>query len=205
MASDEVFHFVQNSMSFDLGLNPLQFKNSTAVDNLIKRIDEDFHFVMILELLDECLVLLRRLMCWDLNHMVYVKLSVNNEYSTGISEEIREQILDWNAADKKLYDHFYKKMEGIIAEQGEDFHEEVRKLKKINAEFWRECYNNVLPVFDGNKIGYSLHDTHFNNMTCKVLATDDVTQTHVIGLRQFKDSLPPSDILMVRNLSLIHI
>ncbi|XP_063685031.1 galactosylceramide sulfotransferase-like [Bolinopsis microptera] len=199
MASDAVFHLIQNSMSFDLGLNPLQFPNETAVDELIKKVDEDFHLVIIIEMLDECLVLLRRLMCWDLKHMIYVKLSVNNEYSNGIKPEIREKILDWNSVDKKLYDHFYKKLQRIISEQDEDFHKEVAMLKKINAEFWRECYSNVLPVFDGNKIGYTLQDTHSDNKTCKTLATDDVTQTHVIGLKQFKDTLPPSDILMVRN------
>ena len=199
MASDNVFHLIQNSMSFDLGLDPLKFTNETAVNHLIEKLDKEFHFVMILELLDESLVLFRRLMCWDLQHMIYVKLSVNNEYSTSISPEIREKILDWNSVDKKLYDHFYKKLQGIISEQDEDFHKEVAMLKKMNADFWRECYSNVLPVFDGNKIGYTLQDTHTDNRTCKILATDDVTQTHVIGLKQFKDTLPPSDILMVRN------
>ena len=199
MASDSVFHLMQNSMSFDMGLDPLQFKNDSAVDDLIRRLDREFHFVMILELLDESLVLFKRLMCWDLNHMIHVRLSVNNEYSTSISPEIREKILDWNSVDKRLYDHFYNKLQGIISEQDEAFHKEVAMLKQINAEFWRECYSKVLPVFDGNKIGYTLHDTHADNATCKTLATDDVTQTHVIGMKQFKDTLPPSDILMVRN------
>lgn len=199
MASDSVYHLIQNSMSFDFGLDPLQFNDETAVDNLIKKLDEELHFVMILELLDESLVLFRRLMCWDLQHLIYVKLSVNNEYSSSISPEIREKILDWNSVDKKLYDHFYKKLEGLIAEQDEEFHQEVALLKQMNADFWRECYSNVLPVYDGNKIGYTLHDTHADNRTCKTLATDDVTQTHIIGLKQFKDTLPPSDILMVRN------
>ena len=199
MSSDAIFPMLQNSMSFDLGLNPIQFKDDTAVDNFISSVDQDFHLVMILELLDESLVLFRRLMCWDLQQVIYVKLSLNNEYSASISPDIRQKILDWNAIDLKLYDHFTDKMKRLIAEQDDDFRAEVAALKKINGEFWQECYNNILPVFNGNKMGYALHETHAQNMTCKTLATDDFTQTHIIGMKQFKETLSPSDILMVRN------
>ena len=199
LASESVYHLLQNSMSFDLGLNTPHFKNTTAVDQFIDKIDREFHLVLILELLDESLVLFKRLMCWDLKQMVYVKLSINNEYGASISDDIRQKIMDWNSIDFKLYDHFYKKMKKIISEQDEDFHKEVAKLKQLNVDFSKECYEKVFPVYNGNKIGHSLRESHKDNMTCKTLTTDDVTQTHVIGLKQFKDKLPPSDILMVRN------
>ena len=199
MSSDSIFHLIQNSMSFDLGLNPPQFKDDAAVEKFIQAIDNDFHIVMILELLDESLVLFRRLMCWSLDQMVYVKLSMNMEYSSGISDEIRDKILDWNSVDYKLYTHFYNKMKRIIGEQDEDFQREVVMLKSLNSEFWKECYDKVMPVYNGNKLGYILSESHKDNRTCKLLATDDVTQTHLIGMKQFKDSIPPSDILMVRN------
>ena len=199
LASDSVYHLIQNSMSFDLGLNTPHFKNSTAVDQFVEKIDREFHLVLILELLDESLVLLKRLMCWDLNQLVYVKLSINKEYSLSISDEIREKIMDWNSIDMRLYNHFSDKMKTLISEQDEDFHKEVALLKQINTDFSKECYEKVFPVYNGNKIGYNLRKSHETNLTCKELATDDVTQTHVIGLKQFKDKLPPSDILMVRN------
>ena len=199
LASDSVYHLIQNSMSFDLGLNTPHFKNNSAVDEFVEKIDSEFHLVLILELLDESLVLLKRLMCWDLNQLVYVKLSVNKEYSVSISDDIRQKIMDWNSIDMRLYTHFLEKMKNIISEQDESFHKEVALLKQINSDFSKECYEKVFPVYNGNKIGYSLRKSHETNMTCKGLATDDVTQTHVIGLKQFKDNLPPSDILMVRN------
>ena len=199
MSSDTMFHLIQNSMSFDLGLSPPKFKNESAIDEFISAIDKDFHLVMILELLDESLVLLKRLMCWELKEIIYVKLSLNNEYGASISENIREKILDWNSVDFKLYDYFHKKMKKIIDEQDDGFREEVALFKKLNADFSRECYGKLLPVYSSNKIGYTLQETHTDNITCKVLATDDVTQTHILGLKQFKDSLAPSDILMVRN------
>lgn len=199
MAPDALFHLIQNGMSFDLGLEPPKFVNEGEIDQFIKNIDQDFHLVMILELLDESLVLLRRLMCWDLKHVIYVKLSYNNNFSQSIDEDIRKKIMDWNSVDVKLYNHFLEKMKRIIAEQDEAFHREVELLKEINAEFWQDCYSNVLPVYAGNKVGYELAKTHKTNLTCKILATDDVTQNHVVSLKQYKDVLKPHDILMVRN------
>lgn len=200
MSSDVIFHLLQNSMSFDLGLSPPKYKNATAIDEFIETIDKEFHLVMILELLDESLVLLRRLMCWDIKEIIHVKLSVNNKYGDSISEGIREKILDWNSADVKLYNYFYGKMKKIVDEQDEDFRKEVELFKGLISEFSRNCYSGkTVPVYNGNKIGHSLSESHAENLTCKVLATDDITQTHIIALKQFKESLPPSDILMVRN------
>lgn len=199
LSPDNIYHMLQNSMSFDMGLNPIKFKDTDVVDDFIAKVDEDFHLVMILEMLDESLVLLKRLMCWDLKQLIYVKLSMNNEYKTSVDEDIQQKILEWNAIDLRLYNHFKAKLEILVAAQDESFHAEVAALKSLNTAFWKECYTNALPVYNGNKIGFILSEDHKSNTTCKLLATDDVTQTHIIGMKQFKALIPPSDVLMVRN------
>ena len=149
MSSDAIFHLIQNSMSFDLGLEPKFFKDPEAVDAFIQKIDKDFHLVMILELLDESLVLLKRLMCWSLSDLIYVKLSVNNEYSASVAPHVTEKIKKWNSVDQQLYDYFYRKMKKIISQQDNEFQQEVELLKTINKDFSKECYARVTPVYNG--------------------------------------------------------
>ena len=53
------------------------FPNFRKIDQL----NEDFNFVLILELLDESLVLLKKLLCWDLKDIAYFKLNERLEES----------------------------------------------------------------------------------------------------------------------------
>ncbi|KAH7965398.1 hypothetical protein HPB49_007366 [Dermacentor silvarum] len=59
-----------NQMSFDLGLEPAQFANASAVRRFIERLDATFDLVMVAERINESLVLLRDLLCWDLDDVV---------------------------------------------------------------------------------------------------------------------------------------
>lgn len=64
-----------NQMSFDLGLEPAEFNNRTAVEQFIQRLDGVFSLVMVSERMEESLVLLKELLCWDTEDMVVFKVS----------------------------------------------------------------------------------------------------------------------------------
>lgn len=65
-----------NQMSFDLGLEPAEFNNRTAVERFISRLDSVFSLVMVSERMEESLVLLRELLCWDYEDMVVFKVGI---------------------------------------------------------------------------------------------------------------------------------
>lgn len=198
-SSDRIYHLLQNSMAFDLGLDPKWHNDPDKVNTFIADLDKEFHFVLILEQLDESLVLLRRLMCWKLDDILYVRLSVNNEYSRKVDPKIEAAILEWNKVDLQLYNHFADKMKKILAQQGPDFQREVAEFKALNRQFFSECYSRAMPVYNFNKVGYMLNEGKTKNITCKQLATDDATHTHIMSLKQFGANIAPSDVLMVRN------
>ena len=58
---------------FDLGFEVNDYRNSLDLQAIIKELDEQLSLVLIREYLDESLVLLQRLLCWDLSDMVYMK------------------------------------------------------------------------------------------------------------------------------------
>ena len=56
----------QNQQLWDLGLSRSDMENEANVDAKIAELSSQFDFVILAEFFDEGLVILARLMCWDL-------------------------------------------------------------------------------------------------------------------------------------------
>ncbi len=87
------------------------YENTTAVDFKIREIEAEFDLIMVAERFDESMVLLADLLCWDLEaDMSYLKTNARGQAGKSeISEEAREELGRWVAADMRLYRHFEKK------------------------------------------------------------------------------------------------
>ena len=132
---------IRNGMFFDLGLESKDFENSAKIRNSIRQIDQGFHLVMTMERFDESLVLLKRLLCWDLDDVVYFQLNRRDvsQKRTKISPRLRNKIRTWSRADSALYEHFNKVLDKKISQQPESFHREVKELKARNADLKKRC------------------------------------------------------------------
>lgn len=60
-------------MFFDFGFCIIDYYKIEVVKDVILDIVEKFIFVLIYELLDELLVLLKRRLCWDFDDVLYFK------------------------------------------------------------------------------------------------------------------------------------
>ena len=67
--------------------------------------EEQFDFAIIVDHFDESLILLKRLLCWEFEDSVYIKLREKKE-KLEFEEEVKKNIFTWNHADVKLFDHF---------------------------------------------------------------------------------------------------
>lgn len=56
-------------MLWDLGLPTGDMEDQRKVDAKIKDLDEQFEFVMLAEYFDESLVILAKMLCWDLREV----------------------------------------------------------------------------------------------------------------------------------------
>ncbi|XP_066263329.1 galactosylceramide sulfotransferase-like isoform X2 [Branchiostoma lanceolatum] len=136
----------RNFMSFDLGYPTEGAEDKERAHRYISELEADFRLVLLLEHLDESIVLLRRLMCWEVRDVLYDIVSKNNRsypYKSYIptAQELTN-LRRWKAVDYLLYDTFNASLWRKITAQGPDFYEELRyfrEVKKRVGTFCRTC------------------------------------------------------------------
>lgn len=132
---------LRNGMSFDLGLEPDDFEDTTAIRNFISSVENDFHLVLLMEYFDESLVMLKQHFCWTLEDVLYLKhnLRLRSSKKHHIPRQFRNKFLDWNKADVLLYEHFNQTFWRKVKSQYDNFWSEVRLLKQKSHAMAKEC------------------------------------------------------------------
>ena len=128
-------------MLWDFGLEKEQFDNEQAILAKINEIDDTFDMILIADMFDESMVLLKDLLCWTYEEMTYLKLnSLKKEKKSFVSPEAREALKKWLWGDYLLYDHFKKKFKATLKEFGEDkLDQEKRILRTANDNVRSRC------------------------------------------------------------------
>ncbi|KAK1797283.1 hypothetical protein P4O66_008658, partial [Electrophorus voltai] len=141
--------YARNTLTFDLGGDKDRLPANAAAyaKRFAAKVERVFSLVMISEHFDESLVLLRRLLSWDLEDVLYVKLNMRTASSKNrLSAELRGKIRAWNAIDTALYDHFNTslwrqlKMLGLACVA-----REVQLLRHARDQLVRGCFGGRLP------------------------------------------------------------
>ncbi|KAJ8348302.1 hypothetical protein SKAU_G00268910 [Synaphobranchus kaupii] len=140
--------YAHNTLTFDLGGDkdrPSSDLNYTS--RFIEAIERVFSLVMISEYFDESLVLLRHLLSWDLEDVLYVKLNMRASGSRrNLSSELPAKIRAWNALDARLYDHFNASLWRRLDALGpESVAREVGLLQAARDRAVRGCFGGTLP------------------------------------------------------------
>ena len=119
----------RNHMFFDNGLNVLA-SDDAYIDKSIEELNNIYTFVLMTDFFDQSLILMKHLLCWDWEDVVYVKFKMRiASAKSNITPELAEQIKRWNYADVKLYDFFNR----TFWERVEDFG--VERMDAHMAEF----------------------------------------------------------------------
>ena len=149
------YHHTHNGMFADFGLPSNQYYNETAINNYILDLDKDFALVMLTEYFEESLVLMKRILCWDLKDILFVPLNINKKkqkHPINLSEQDKRNLFKYNYADFKLYFFFREKLFRQIKDAGADFQPEVKHLKNIHFSVKKYCYQNQLKKFSGSVV-----------------------------------------------------
>lgn len=128
---------------YDLGLNLSTSPNKDVVVKHVDMLDKVFHLVLVDENLDEGLILMRDMLQWTTDDIIYFKNNFRARASEPLSEKIRQAAYAWNWADKMLYDHFKAKMDAEIRRQEQYLREQVRELRKRQASHYDRCIAGV--------------------------------------------------------------
>ncbi len=141
--------YARNTLTFDLG-GDKDWPSSEApayAKRFAAGMDRVFSLVMIAEYFDESLVLLRRLLSWDLNDVLYISLNMRTPDSkSSLSSENMSKIRAWNAIDSVLYDHFNASLWQQLRALGLACVErEVQLLRQSRDRLIRSCFGGHLP------------------------------------------------------------
>ena len=143
----------RNLMSFNLGFptgyppgSPDLSHDQEAISDWLDQLEKEFLVIMLVEYLDESLVLLKRLMCWQLKDILYQTRNTG-EYKAKESIDINNYNIykNWSRVDFQLYERFQKVFWKKIAIQGPDFMQEVTHFKTVNSQvlFFCDQQSNV--------------------------------------------------------------
>ncbi|XP_078620838.1 galactosylceramide sulfotransferase-like [Branchiostoma floridae x Branchiostoma japonicum] len=125
-------------------------KPPPMIESFIKNISSQMDLAMIMEYFDESLVLLKRMMCWDLQDILYFKsLSFNYKAKEEeISEELVKMHKRWDVVDYFLYDHFNRSFWNRVSKEEGDFWNEVKHFKEQNRRMQTYCLGENIEKTD---------------------------------------------------------
>jgi len=141
----------KNQLLWDLGMPHTDMEDEEKVGLKINDLDKQFDFVLLAEHFDESLVLLARLLCWDLSEVRYLKQNARKaDKVSNITEEARSQLTGWLLGDYRLYSHYLAKFQLEVERYGrEQLDRDVAILRQLNEELTKDC---VKEVADNSKL-----------------------------------------------------
>ncbi|NXA28005.1 G3ST2 sulfotransferase, partial [Ibidorhyncha struthersii] len=203
-------HYARNLMTFDFGFNPDGDVSAERVQLMLKAIEASFDLLLISEYFDESMVLLKEMLCWDLDSVVSFPLNIRDSSTKSpLSDTIVEKIKDWNRLDWEIYTHFNRTFwERIDRDIGrERMQREVKALRERQGELARTCLqgmgsvapkhikdSSLRPLQHGNAkiLGYNLKhglDKETERM-CRRLVTPELQYSSALYKKQFAQKAP---------------
>uniref|UniRef100_A0A3Q2PZV6 Galactose-3-O-sulfotransferase 3 n=1 Tax=Fundulus heteroclitus TaxID=8078 RepID=A0A3Q2PZV6_FUNHE len=141
--------YAHNTLTFYLGgENDRPAADVAYAHDFVKEVEKVFSLVMISEYFDESLVLLRHLLSWDLEDIVYLKINARTESSKKkLSPDLVAKIRSWNSIDAYLYDYFNATLWVKLSDLGLDcVAEEVKLLRQAQERLMTTCFGRESPM-----------------------------------------------------------
>ncbi|KAM9543353.1 uncharacterized protein ACIB01_011198 [Guaruba guarouba] len=203
-------HYAKNLMTFDFGFNPDGEVTAERVQLMLNVIEASFDLLLISEYFDESMVLLKEMLCWDLDSVVSFPLNIRDSSTKlPLPDTIVEKIKDWNRLDWEIYIYFNRTFwERIDRDIGrERMQQEVKALRDRQAELARTCLqgtgsvapkdikdSSLRPLQHGNAkiLGYNLKQGLHKEMEhmCRRLVTPELQYSSILYKKQFAQKQP---------------
>lgn len=194
--------YLKNLLFFDLGFDNNLEADDPRVMRDIQKLSKHLDLVLIAEYFEESLILLKDMLCWSMDDILYFKLNVRRTSSVSLlTPELRARALKWNGADWKLYQHFNATFWTRVEMFGrERMKQEVEELRRRNAEMESICIKdggaveaqNIedrrflpwQPLGEFSILGYNIRkniDPNFRKM-CEKMLTPEIQYLSDLGV-----------------------
>jgi len=137
----------KNHMFFDIGYDVNKAEDEAYVNEAIQSMDAHFTLILLTDYFDESLILMKHLLCWDWDDIVYIKFKMRiEEAKAEVNLELSQKILSWNHADHMIYDYFnttfWKRVEAFGAAKMD---EELVNFRDEQKKAEAECIESYQP------------------------------------------------------------
>ncbi|KAK2708886.1 hypothetical protein QYM36_014495 [Artemia franciscana] len=173
----------RNQMLFDLGFPVKDFGKENKLKDFVDGVEKKFDLVMIKEKMEESIVLLKHLLCWEYKDLVYLKLNsrAQNEKKK-LSVNQADKLRKWLKADNYLY----MKLRAVFDRKVEQFgykkmEEEKKKLSSVTKQIMEGCLSGKKKPADENLI-----QEMRKSAGCRLFALDEYSFLDEIKIAQWK-------------------
>jgi len=137
----------KNHMFFDIGYDVSRDHEEEYVNSAIHEMEENFTLILLTDFFDESLIMMKHLLCWDWDDIVYIKFKMRTDDSKAeVNPDLAAKIKAWNKADVKLYDHFNKTFWKRVEAFGMDkMNQELEQFRIEAKKAEEECIDSYQP------------------------------------------------------------
>lgn len=194
--------YLKNLLFFDFGLENNLEADDPQVMTAIRDLSKQLDLVLIAEYFEESLILLKDMMCWTTEDILYFKLNMRKSSSVSqLTSDLKAKALRWNGADWSLYRHFNATFWARVEAFGRGrMKKEVEELRRRNAEMKVICIEDGVaveakniqdkrfqpwqPMGDSSILGYNLRKTinpKFRKI-CEKMLTPEIQYLSNLGV-----------------------
>ncbi|XP_053402961.1 galactose-3-O-sulfotransferase 2-like [Mercenaria mercenaria] len=190
---DKGLHSMSNNrMSFEFGFPLNLFPNSKekpenlqeAVDQYIEKLKNEFDLIMINENMDESLVLMKRILNWNIKDIMYMKQLVAKQETRRFSETDIKKLKSHLYLDFALYQAAKTEFDAKVKELGEDFREEVKKFKEDKEKVHSFCSNKETGILSFPKSKWN-SAYNITSHDCSLYTKYEIKFIQDIRMRQY--------------------
>ena len=174
-----LWYSMRNGQLFDFGLDHNYEDHSTYIQRMIERLSKEIDLMMINEYYDESLILLKQLMCWDFEDIMYIPKGIRSKsHRLKITEDLSDKIRNWNSADVMLYDHFNRSFWEKVRAYGPNFESDLATFQTLKQNMTNKCVDPVRRnTKDKREDKLVLRN---NSCYCQNVIRDDITYTSLL-------------------------
>ncbi|KAK3610806.1 hypothetical protein CHS0354_033846 [Potamilus streckersoni] len=186
-----VWSFTNNRMAVEFGIpnNIIKSQNLKKVSNYIETLNKEFSLVIIAELFQESIIMMRRILKWSTQDILYLdkNISLKKNESSFMGPYDRQLYRKWAKIDYALYDFFFKRLRQQIREQGTDFDDELLHFKEIQKLVSEFCTQKKITGNAKIEVQASTWSKAFNvtEGDCKLLKKGEIEFIQMIRKRQY--------------------
>lgn len=173
MKYEKVYSYTNNRMALEFDFPRHLFTNYTRKESqaYLSKIDNEFHFVIIMDFFLESIVMMRRILGWNVKDVLFFKKNYAKEYLR-IGNRYRNLYERFAKLDYDLFNFFYRGLWEQIRLEGIDFQLELKYFKYLRQVVEDYCIREAT-MADQYLVQASLWNEAFNVTRGRLYVIDD--------------------------------